>query len=67
MKYVSFPCPPMVVAPYRKWFAWTQHSNWRSGSRQTILVPSIQLCPCDSFQTVQETISDPNRIFYDNE
>jgi len=47
MKYVSFPWPPVVAAHYRKWFARTLHGNWRSGSRQTILLPSIQLCPSD--------------------
>jgi len=47
MKYVSLPSPPVVAAHYRKRLARTMHSNLRSGSRQTILAPSIQLCPSD--------------------
>ena len=47
MKYVIFPWPPVVAAHYRKWLARPLHSNWRSGSRQTILPPNIQLCSSD--------------------
>jgi len=70
MKYMSLPWPLVVAAHYRKWLARTLHSNWRSGSRQTILAPSIQLCssdPISSLQTQQKKISDSNCTFYNNQ
>ena len=70
MKHFCFPWPPVVAAHDRKRLARARIAVEVIGSIKTILIPRIQLCPSESYhspQTVQKTISDQNRLCYDNQ